>query len=70
MRSHRSVAAVTASADEIPTDAPEARGTLHRTSTTLIVVEVEAGGKAVDAALWDPDRVLGAIRQLIAGETS
>ena len=36
---------VTASAYEIPTDAPEADGTLAWDSTTLVVVEIEAGGK-------------------------
>jgi L-alanine-DL-glutamate epimerase-like enolase superfamily enzyme len=36
---------VTASAYAIPTDAPEADGTLAWDSTTLVVVEIEAGGK-------------------------
>ena len=36
---------VTAAAFEIPTDAPEADGTLAWDSTTLVVVEIEAGGK-------------------------
>ena len=36
---------VTASAYEIPTDAPEADGTLAWDSTTLVVIEIEAGGK-------------------------
>ena len=40
------VQAVRAQAYVIPTDAPEADGTMHWTSTTLIVVEVEAGGQA------------------------
>ena len=35
---------VNASAYEIPTDAPEADGTLEWDSTTLVVVEIEAGG--------------------------
>jgi L-alanine-DL-glutamate epimerase-like enolase superfamily enzyme len=36
---------VSASAYDIPTDAPEADGTLAWDSTTLVVVEIEAGGK-------------------------
>jgi L-alanine-DL-glutamate epimerase-like enolase superfamily enzyme len=36
---------VVASAYEIPTDSPEADGTLEWDSTTLVVVTVEAGGK-------------------------
>jgi L-alanine-DL-glutamate epimerase-like enolase superfamily enzyme len=40
-----SIGRVTASAYTIPTDAPEADGTLEWDSTTLVVVEVEAGGE-------------------------
>jgi L-alanine-DL-glutamate epimerase-like enolase superfamily enzyme len=40
-----SIGRVTASAYTIPTDAPEADGTLAWDSTTLVVVEVEAGGE-------------------------
>jgi len=36
---------VTTSAYEIPTDGPEADGTLEWDSTTIVVVEVEAGGQ-------------------------
>ena len=39
------VGRVAASAYEIPTDAPEADGTLEWDSTTLVVVEIEAGGE-------------------------
>ncbi len=38
------IAAVRAHAYRIPTDAPEADGTFEWTSTTLVVVEIEAGG--------------------------
>jgi L-alanine-DL-glutamate epimerase-like enolase superfamily enzyme len=38
------VAAVRAHAYKIPTDAPEADGTFEWTSTTLVVVEIDAGG--------------------------
>jgi L-alanine-DL-glutamate epimerase-like enolase superfamily enzyme len=40
-----SVNRVSASAYDIPTDAPEADGTLEWDSTTLVLVEIEAGGK-------------------------
>ena len=43
--SHPTIGAVRASAYVIPTDALEADGTLTWTSTTLVVAEVEAGGK-------------------------
>ncbi|HTQ32998.1 MAG TPA: mandelate racemase, partial [Stellaceae bacterium] len=45
MRGEASINRVTASAYKIPTDAPEADGTLEWDSTTLVLVEVEAGGK-------------------------
>jgi L-alanine-DL-glutamate epimerase-like enolase superfamily enzyme len=38
------ISAVRAHAYKIPTDAPEADGTFEWTSTTLVVVEIEAGG--------------------------
>lgn len=38
------IAAVRAHAYRIPTDAPEADGTFEWTSTTLVVVEIDAGG--------------------------
>jgi len=40
-----SIRRVTAQAFEIPTDAPEADGTLEWDHTTLVVVEVDAGGE-------------------------
>ncbi len=45
MRAEAPLARVTAAAYEIPTDAPEADGTLEWDRTTLVAVEVEAGGK-------------------------
>ena len=39
------IAAVRARAYTIPTDAPEADGTFEWTSTTLVVVEIDAGGR-------------------------
>ena len=38
------IAAIRAHAYKIPTDAPEADGTFAWTSTTLVVVEIDAGG--------------------------
>jgi L-alanine-DL-glutamate epimerase-like enolase superfamily enzyme len=43
-RAEAPIGRITASAHEIPTDAPEADGTLAWDSTTLVVVEIEAGG--------------------------
>jgi L-alanine-DL-glutamate epimerase-like enolase superfamily enzyme len=40
------ISSLTAAAYTIPTDSPEADGTMAWTSTTLVVVEVEGGGKA------------------------
>ncbi len=45
MASKATLGAVRAEAYRIPTDAPEADGTFAWTSTTLVVVEVEAGGR-------------------------
>ncbi len=45
MRDIAPIGAVSASAYTIPTDSPEADGTLHWDSTTLVVVEVQGGGK-------------------------
>jgi L-alanine-DL-glutamate epimerase-like enolase superfamily enzyme len=45
MRSVPTIASVTASAYEIPTDTAEADGTLSWNATTLVVAEAEAGGK-------------------------
>jgi L-alanine-DL-glutamate epimerase-like enolase superfamily enzyme len=41
-----SISALSAAAFTIPTDAPEADGTFDWSSTTLVVVQAEAGGKA------------------------
>jgi hypothetical protein len=52
------VGRVTTSAYEIPTDGPETDGTLAWDSTTIVVVEVEAGGETGlgytygDASIW------------------
>jgi len=43
--SQAAVTSVTVAAYTIPTDAPEADGTFAWTSTTLVLVEVGAGGK-------------------------
>ncbi len=45
MASEATLGAVRAEAYRIPTDAPEADGTFAWTATTLVVVEVEAGGR-------------------------
>ena len=45
MRPDAAIGGVTARAYTIPTDAPEADGTFAWDKTTLVVVEVEAGGE-------------------------
>lgn len=55
---------VEATAYTIPTDQPEADGTFVWTSTTLVVVEVEAGGKRGLGATYTD----GSIVRLIAGK--
>jgi L-alanine-DL-glutamate epimerase-like enolase superfamily enzyme len=44
IRSHPTVERLTVSAYEVPTDEPESDGTLEWDSTTLVLVELEAGG--------------------------
>lgn len=45
MAPEAALGAVRAEAFRIPTDAPEADGTFAWTSTTMVLVEVEAGGQ-------------------------
>src|SRR5438874_2169803 len=45
MRPQASIDGVRAQAFEVPTDKPEADGTIDWNSTTLVVVEVSGGGK-------------------------
>ncbi len=45
MRAVAPIAAITAAAYTIPTDAPESDGTLEWSATTLVVANVEAGGR-------------------------
>ena len=45
LQSRIPVAAVRAAAFEIPTDQPESDGTLKWTSTTMVTVEIDAGGR-------------------------
>ena len=47
MRDITAIGTVTATAYTIPTDSPEADGTLHWDSTTLVVVEVTGGSETV-----------------------
>jgi L-alanine-DL-glutamate epimerase-like enolase superfamily enzyme len=58
------IGTVRAEAYTIPTDKPEADGTMHWTSTTLIVVEVDAGGHAGLGYTY----ASGSIAQLIGGK--
>lgn len=45
MSSHLEITVANASAYTIPTDAPEADGTFAWSSTTMVVIELEAGGR-------------------------
>src|SRR5215472_12396755 len=57
---------LTAAAYEIPTDAPEADGTLEWDRTVLVVVEIEAGGQTGLGYTYAD----GPIVQLIQGKLS
>jgi len=59
-----SVASVTAEAYEIPTDRPEADGTLSWSSTTLVIARVTAGGRTGPGYTYGS----GACEPLIEGE--
>lgn len=60
------VESVTARAFEIPTDAPEADGTFAWDSTTLIVAEVTAGGRAGLGYTYSHGSVAGLIADVLA----
>ena len=64
MNSHPTIAQVTATAYDIPTDAPEADGTLSWDKTTLVVAEVAAGGQRGIGYTYGA----GAAAALIAGK--
>jgi L-alanine-DL-glutamate epimerase-like enolase superfamily enzyme len=66
MPSEVSLKRVTSAAYEIPTDAPEADGTLEWDRTVLVVVEVEAGGQTGLGYTYSD----GSIVQLIQGKLS
>lgn len=57
---------VTASAYEIPTDAPEADGTLAWNSTTLVVVEIEAGSSTGLGYTYSDASILSLIERKLA----
>jgi L-alanine-DL-glutamate epimerase-like enolase superfamily enzyme len=57
---------VAASAYEIPTDAPEADGTLEWDSTTLVVVTVEAGGKTGLGYTYSDPSIVSLIEKKLA----
>lgn len=60
------VGRVTASAYDIPTDATEADGTLIWDSTTLVVVEIEAGGKTGLAYTYSDASITALIERKLA----
>ncbi|MGN6789624.1 MAG: enolase C-terminal domain-like protein [Rhodanobacteraceae bacterium] len=56
-----------ASAYKVPTDAPESDGTLEWDSTTLVLVEIEAGGKRGIGYSYADSATEVVIRNLLAG---
>ncbi|RDU97569.1 enolase C-terminal domain-like protein [Trinickia dinghuensis] len=60
------IAAVRADAYKIPTDAPEADGTFAWTPTTLVVVEIEAGGCTGLGYTYTDASVVPLIRETLA----
>jgi len=55
------------SAYEVPTDAPESDGTLEWNSTTLVLVEIEAGGKQGIGYSYADEATQVLIRDMLAG---
>ncbi|WP_206956987.1 enolase C-terminal domain-like protein [Trinickia acidisoli] len=62
------IAAVRAHAYQIPTDAPEADGTFEWTSTTLVVVEIDAGGCTGLGYTYTDASAVALIRETLAKE--
>ena len=62
------VAKLRVGAFRIPTDAPESDGTLEWSATTLVVVEVEAGGESGLGYTYADAGVAVCIRELVAEE--
>lgn len=60
------VAAVRAAAYTIPTDAPESDGTLEWSSTTMVTVEIDAGGKTGFGYTYAHAAAAGLIRATLA----
>jgi L-alanine-DL-glutamate epimerase-like enolase superfamily enzyme len=61
------VDAVEATAFTVPTDAPEADGTLSWTSTTLVIVQVTAGELVGTGYTYAPAAAAGFVRDVLAG---
>jgi len=61
---------VSASAYTIPTDAPEADGTLEWDSTTMVVVEVSGGGRSGLGYSYTSDVVVGLIATKLAAQVA
>jgi L-alanine-DL-glutamate epimerase-like enolase superfamily enzyme len=66
-RPSTTIGRVSASAYTIPTDKPEADGTKHWTSTTLVVVEVEAGGETGLGYTYTHASIVTLIKDTLAG---
>jgi L-alanine-DL-glutamate epimerase-like enolase superfamily enzyme len=68
MRCEVPISEVRVQAYKVPTDRPEADGTIAWDSTTLVVVEVEAGGKVGLGYTYSGACIAGLIRERLAKE--
>lgn len=66
-RAHAPVAAVRAAAYEIATDAPESDGTLEWNSTTMVTVEIDAGGRTGFGFSYADKAAAGLIADKLSG---
>ena len=67
MRDITAIGTVTATAYTIPTDSPEADGTLHWDSTTLVVVEVNGGSETGLGYTYTSGSITSLINSKLAG---
>jgi L-alanine-DL-glutamate epimerase-like enolase superfamily enzyme len=67
VRADAPVEAVTAAAYRIPTDAPEADGTISWTSTTMVVVRVHAGGQIGTGWTYGAAAAASLVEEKLAG---
>jgi L-alanine-DL-glutamate epimerase-like enolase superfamily enzyme len=68
MRCEVPIRSVRAEAYEVPTDRPEADGTIAWNSTTLVLVEIEGGGKVGLGYTYAGGCIVSLIREKLAAE--